>query len=154
MSAISIATTSERATQAFAAALAKQCRTGDCILLEGDLGAGKTTFARGFIGALYDGDDDIVSPTFTLVQQYGIIRHFDLYRLKSPDDLQEIGLSEALQDAITLIEWPALAADYIPASALTITIAFGKNTGERQWTLSGDATWHTRLAALEKANYT
>src|SRR5262249_10523588 len=126
MSAISAVATDISQTYAIAAAVAKQCRPGDCILLKGDLGAGKTTFARGFIQALNPSAGEVVSPTFTLVQTYPVgattLYHFDLYRLKSPSELAEIGLDEAFSSGISLIEWPELLQSRLPEDALNVTI--------------------------------
>lgn len=144
---------SEQATQSLAAALAAQCRAGDCLMLRGELGAGKTAFARGFIGAL--GGSDVVSPTFTLVQTYpvhgGTLWHFDLYRLKAPGEVSEIGLDEALQTGISLIEWPQLVEEQLPASALDISIAYGDTPDKRVITFSGrPGDWQSRIDAVHK----
>jgi len=144
---------SETATQVIAAALARQCKTGDCILLQGDLGAGKTAFARGFIQALSPESQEIVSPTFTLVQTYPArdttIWHFDLYRLKTPEEVTEIGLDEVLQSGITLIEWPELVEDSLPESSLTVRIRLGSQPEERQFEFAGLASiWKDRLSKL------
>jgi tRNA threonylcarbamoyladenosine biosynthesis protein TsaE len=138
-----------------AAKLARSCHAGDCIALRGDLGAGKTTFARGFIRALSPTSDEIVSPTFTLVQTYpahggDMIWHFDLYRLTQAAEAEEIGLHEALQEGITLIEWPELVAGTLPADTLDICLAMGNHPGQRTLTLAGlPAAWHDRLEALK-----
>ena len=94
-----------------AQALALGLKAGDCVALHGDLGAGKTTLARALIRA-FAGDDtvEVVSPTFSLVQTYdcgrGCIEHFDLYRLKGPEDVEEIGLGAEGASVIRIIEWP------------------------------------------------
>ena len=153
MSAIELQTGSEAQTALLAAALARLARPGDCLLLQGDLGAGKTAFARGFIQALV-GEEEVVSPTFTLVQRYdapgGAIHHFDLYRLRSAHELAEIGLDEALE-GITLIEWPQLASGHLPAAALSISITAGADEKNRRFHLSGaDNVWQQRLTELER----
>ncbi|MBY0463198.1 MAG: tRNA (adenosine(37)-N6)-threonylcarbamoyltransferase complex ATPase subunit type 1 TsaE [Alphaproteobacteria bacterium] len=90
-----------------------------CILLWGDMGAGKTTFSKAFIRYLLkDTKAEIPSPTFTLVQTYltdqGEIWHSDLYRLKNPEEILELGLLEALRTSICLIEWPERLQNYLP----------------------------------------
>ena len=117
---------SESDTLALGAALAAPARCGHVIALSGPLGAGKTTLARGFIQARGE-TEEVVSPTFTLVQVYETgetpIWHFDLYRLEKPEDVLELGLEEALAGAITLIEWPERLGSLLPASRLDVTLA-------------------------------
>lgn len=98
--------------QNYGAALAVSIKPGQVILLHGPLGAGKTTLVRGFLGAL-GFTDKVKSPTYTLVETYltsrFIVHHFDLYRLKSYQELLDIGIDDYLdQDAVCLIEWPEL----------------------------------------------
>ena len=99
----------ENATAALAARLAAVVRPGDIIALKGELGAGKTSFARAFIRAR-GGDETVPSPSFTLVQTYdlpgGTVWHFDLYRLRAAEEAWELGVEEAFHDGIALIEWP------------------------------------------------
>lgn len=149
MSGIEITAHTENETQKLAAALAAQCRMGDCILLKGDLGAGKTTFARGFIRALTHSSEEVVSPTFMLVQTYPGLWHFDLYRLKHESELQEIGLDEALSQGITLIEWPEIALSRLPADALAVTIHM-EQTGARRIHLQNTA-WESRLSCIKES---
>ncbi len=107
--------------------LAMALRPGDVLALSGDLGAGKTTLARGLIRALAgDPGLDVPSPTFTLVQSYDTrvpVHHFDLYRLSSPAELDELGLEEALSDGAALVEWPERAGGRLPASAVHVELA-------------------------------
>ncbi len=123
------------ATERLAARLAEEARPGDVIGLEGPLGAGKTAFARGFIGALL-GPLDVPSPTFTLVQIYegaaAPIWHFDLYRLTKPMEADELGLDDALAAGITLIEWPERLGDRMPPDRLTLRLDPGPNEGARR----------------------
>src|SRR5882672_4489738 len=97
----------EAATAAFAARISALAEIGDVIALRGNLGAGKTTFARAFIRARGCAEE-VPSPTFTLAQIYELasaaIWHFDLYRLESPEDAWELGIEEAFSDGISLIE--------------------------------------------------
>jgi len=101
-------------------------RPGDCLLLEGPVGAGKTHFARHLIWSLMQTPEDVPSPTFTLVQTYetsaGELWHADLYRLTALDEIEELGLADAFNDAICLIEWPELLGPLTPAMALTLNI--------------------------------
>lgn len=126
-----IALPDEAATQALGAALAGPARRGHVIALHGPLGAGKTTLARGLIRALAGNDEEVVSPTFTLVQAYDTatipIWHFDLYRLDKPEDAFELGLEEALAAAITVIEWPERLGTLIPANRLDVTLTASGN---------------------------
>jgi tRNA threonylcarbamoyladenosine biosynthesis protein TsaE len=114
------------ATEALAAAVAALARAGDAILLEGELGAGKTTFARAFLRAA-TGDPalEVPSPTFTLVQSYassiGVVHHFDLWRLDGPGGLVELGWEEAC-DGIVLLEWPDRLGPLRPSDALTVSL--------------------------------
>lgn len=113
------------ATERLGAALAPLCEAGDVIALNGGLGAGKTTLARGLITALCPGVREVTSPTYTLVQTYPApaftIWHFDLYRLERPDDLIELGFDDTA-DGLALIEWPANAGPHLPAWRLTLTL--------------------------------
>lgn len=122
----------ERLSERIALAVAP----GDAVLLEGDLGAGKTTFARALIGALSAGDaGDIPSPTFALVQTYDTTRipvaHYDLYRLTSPDELVELGTDGHLDVGIAIVEWPERAGGAFAASALRISFADGTAADRR-----------------------
>lgn len=148
-------TVNEPSMIALAASLARVCRHGDCLLLRGDLGAGKTAFCRGVIQALSPEATEIVSPTFTLVQTYPVneglmIWHYDLYRLKNAHEIEEIGLDEALQSGITLIEWPEVAQDRLPDHALEITIRMDQRPDERYITFFGiPSIWQERLDKMQ-----
>ena len=144
----------ENATAALAARLAALARPGDVIALKGELGAGKTSLARAFIQAR-GGDEDVPSPTFTLVQTYdlpgGAIWHFDLYRLRAAEDAWELGIEEAFDEGIALIEWPERLGGVLPARRLMVELAFAKEPSGRRATLSGVGDWAPRLAALAVA---
>jgi tRNA threonylcarbamoyl adenosine modification protein YjeE len=111
----------------FAADLARIALPGDCLALSGDLGAGKTSFARAFIRTLAgDAELDVPSPTFTLVQSYATglpVAHFDLYRIADPDEVAELGLDEALESGIALIEWPERAGTALPAGMIGLAFS-------------------------------
>ena len=117
----------EKATVRLGEDLAMALRAGDVLALSGDLGAGKTTLARGLIRAMADDERlDVPSPTFTLVQSYETrvpLNHFDLYRLTSPDDLDELGLDEMLAAGAALVEWPERAGDRLPQSTVSVELA-------------------------------
>jgi tRNA threonylcarbamoyladenosine biosynthesis protein TsaE len=119
MSTFSFSLPDETATEQLGATLAARLKPRDIVGLTGDLGAGKTTFARAVIRAATDNPDLIVpSPTFTLVEVYdtprGPIWHFDLYRLEAPEQVFELGWEEALADGISLIEWPDRLGGLLP----------------------------------------
>lgn len=117
----------EAATARLGEDLAMALRPGDAIALKGDLGAGKSTLARALIRALADDAGlEVPSPTFTLVQSYETripVHHFDLYRLASPDELDELGLDDALGQGAALVEWPERAGDRLPERALWVELA-------------------------------
>ncbi len=100
----------ETATARLGALIAAGLRAGDVVYLEGDLGAGKSSLARGLIRTLTTSDQDVPSPTFTLLQTYDTpafpLLHLDLYRLRSPEEAYELGLDEACPPAVLVIEWP------------------------------------------------
>jgi len=153
---ISVALPSATATSALARAFAPALSPGDTLLLSGELGSGKTHFARALIQARLDlahKTDDVPSPTYTLVQTYwdGVcdIWHADLYRLQGPQDAVELGLLDALGDCICLIEWPDRMAGLWPASALNIDLHYAGNGNARRadirWT---SPRWQSLLPDL------
>jgi tRNA threonylcarbamoyl adenosine modification protein YjeE len=117
----------EEATTLLGEDIAAALRPGDVVALKGDLGAGKTTLARALVRALAgDPGLDVPSPTFTLVQAYEArlpVAHFDLYRIASPAELDELGFAEAAGDGVVLVEWPEKASDRMPADAIVIELA-------------------------------
>lgn len=144
----------EAATQALGRQLAALARPGDVIALAGDLGTGKSTLARAFIRALTTAEEDVPSPTFTLVQTYdgttGEIWHLDLYRLERPDDALELGIEDAFATAITLIEWPERLEHLLPKDHLNLHLAGGATATARRATLSGGPRWTDRLTGWDR----
>ena len=132
----------EAATQALGRTLAASLRPGDAVCLTGPLGAGKSTLARALIRALTTPDEEVPSPTFTLVQFYETpafpLAHFDLYRLSDPDEAYEIGLDEALDNGVALIEWPQRLEGRLPATRLDIDIALDGDARRAVITRHGD----------------
>ncbi len=141
------------ATTRLGAALAPLLGVGDAVLLRGPLGMGKSTLARGLIRALTRPDEDVPSPTFTLVQFYEAeppVAHFDLYRLTRPQEAVEVGLDEALDRGAVLIEWPERLGDD-PAAGLGVeplTIDLAEHGEGRRATVSGAGGWKARLRDL------
>lgn len=117
----------EADTAALGVRLARLVRKGDCLLLEGPIGAGKSHLARAFIRERLGREEEVPSPSFTLVQVYdagGVeIWHADLYRLSHPDEVWELGLDEAFARAICLVEWPDRLGSHVPPGALHLRLA-------------------------------
>jgi tRNA threonylcarbamoyladenosine biosynthesis protein TsaE len=140
----------EADTVLLAQQIAPLLSAGDTLLLEGEIGAGKSTFARALIRARLGRMEDVPSPTFTLVQTYedpaGDIWHCDLYRLTHPDEALELGLAEAFETAICLIEWPDRLGNEAPQDALKLAFVAGQDAHDI--TVSGPSPWTERLRAI------
>ena len=141
------------ATAGLGARIAPLLAPGDAVLLYGPLGMGKSTLARGLIRALTRPDEDVPSPTFTLVQFYESeppVAHFDLYRLSRAEEAAEIGLDEAIDDGCVVIEWPERLGDdpgaWLGPDRLSVTLV---EDGEgRAATVSGVGAWEMKLKSL------
>src|SRR5215470_9146435 len=145
----------EEATCRLASDLAAILQPGDVVTLSGDLGAGKTTFARAVIRTLAgDASLDVPSPTFTLLQTYTLacrtVVHADLYRIGDPEELWELGLEEAAAGTVTLIEWPEVAAAVLPADRLDVgfILPVSGSTTARQIRLTAFGAFGPRLERL------
>ncbi len=122
----------------------------------GDLGAGKTVFARAFIRARAARAGrriaEVPSPTFTLVQTYDLggepVWHADLYRLADPSEVEELGLDEARAGGILLVEWPDRWGDGLPADALIVRLAVGNTPAGRAITLDAPCAWADRVQEI------
>jgi tRNA threonylcarbamoyladenosine biosynthesis protein TsaE len=138
------------ATAALGARLGAQLGAGDVVCLSGNLGAGKTTLARGVIACWTGKQEEAPSPTYTLVQAYegarGALWHVDLYRLKRPDDAWELGLEDAFATGATLIEWPERLEGQLPRDRLDVALA---TAGEgRRASLNAHGAWREKLATI------
>lgn len=109
-------------THTWAREFAKTLHAPQTVALHGDLGMGKSEIARTIIKTLRGSDTVVPSPTFTIVQNYDGISHFDLYRIGDVSELEEIGLKHAIDNDITLIEWPDVAKDILPKNTIHIYI--------------------------------
>jgi tRNA threonylcarbamoyladenosine biosynthesis protein TsaE len=136
------------ATEALGRALAPLLRAGDVVALFGDLGMGKTSFARGVLAALGLAEE-APSPTFAIVQPYAPpevtlpVGHVDLYRLDDPEDAEELGLDEMLEDGALLIEWPERLGDALWPQALRLAFEVDP-AGGRRLTWAAPAAWEGR----------
>src|SRR3569623_3759989 len=130
-------------TQALGARIAGGLTAGDLVALEGDLGAGKTTLARAILRSL-GVTEDVPSPTFTLVQLYETpdltVRHYDLYRIENANEIAELGIDEAVEDGVALVEWPERADGRLPGELLHVGLR-ATDANARTALLSGPAKW-------------
>jgi tRNA threonylcarbamoyladenosine biosynthesis protein TsaE len=138
----------QTATERLGRAAAARLRAGEAVCLYGPLGAGKSTLAQALVRALAGAHEEVPSPTFTLVQTYDgpdfPLAHFDLYRLKSPDEAYEIGLDEALDAGAVVIEWPERLEGALPTDRLDIRLEPGQSEGARIAHLQGFGVWTGR----------
>ena len=152
---LALTLTSPDETAVLATRIKDRLSPGDILLLNGVIGSGKTHFARSLIQAAMTDPEDVPSPTFTLVQQYdtelGEIWHADLYRLTAAEEVDELGLTEAFDTAICLIEWPDRLGSARPLSALTLDFRTAPDQGEDTrvvtvtWT---DPKWTEKLETI------
>lgn len=143
------------ATDRVGAALGRALVPGDAVLLEGPLGAGKSALARAAIRARAGAGTEVPSPTFTLVQIYeapdATLWHADLYRLGAPDEVIELGLDAAFEDAICLVEWPERLGPWRPDRALTLRLEMVAGAEGRQLHIAPEGCgWDGVIAALER----
>jgi tRNA threonylcarbamoyladenosine biosynthesis protein TsaE len=147
---------SEEETADLASKLAGSLRTGDVLCLSGDLGAGKSVFARALIREISGNHDlDVPSPTFTLVQTYSSdiceLWHFDLYRIKDSEEIYELGWEDAISEGISIIEWPEKLEFLAPDDRLDIVFSLSgdsDNDSMRIITLQPQGNWKDRKSLL------
>jgi tRNA threonylcarbamoyladenosine biosynthesis protein TsaE len=134
------------ATEAVGRRLASQLRAGDVVALFGELGAGKTTLARGILAGLGH-DGEVASPTFPIVIPYDTLRppawHVDLYRLEDPAEIEELALDEALEDGALIVEWPERMGAGLWPHSLRLTLS-REGEGARTLTAEVPAAWEAR----------
>jgi len=152
---ISVVTKSAEDTRELGAALSAVARSGDVVLLSGDLGAGKTTLVQGFARGL-GVTEAVVSPTFILVRTYKgrlTLVHADAYRMDNLQEVTDLDLPELLDDGgVALVEWGDVIAPVLPADFLEIRIEFGEGDDDRQIEIRVvGPTWAARGAALRTA---
>ena len=159
---LALGTSSAESTRDLAAALAGVCVVGDVLLLSGDLGAGKTTFAQGF-GRALGIDEPVTSPTFTLVRQYEMtpgatgvrtLLHADVYRLDSLGEIADLGLGQLVEDGgVALVEWGDAAEPVLGSGALTLKLEVDPDDdGRRHVTVTGTGdSWADRWDAMVAA---
>ena len=142
------------ATRSLAARVAGRLAPGSVVLLEGDLGAGKSELARAVIHTLAGERITVPSPTFTLLQSYALpsleVGHADLYRIADPSELAEIGLEECWRQGALLVEWPERAPWLWPAERLTVALSPMPDRGAeaRRVHVSGSGRWAALLPGL------
>ena len=140
-----------KATRNLANALAPLLRPGDVVTLEGSIGIGKTTFIRALLEAL-GCIEEVPSPTFNLLHTYELgsvtFWHFDLFRIERLSDVYELGIEDALENGICLIEWPKIMATLLPTERLELEFLYEEECSRRV-SLRGEETWKQRLRKVE-----
>ena len=136
-------------TEELASALKENLQNGDIILLKGEIGAGKSLFARSLIQSAMDQVEEVPSPTFTIVQTYetklGSIWHADLYRLTDQSEIFELGLIDAFVSEIVIVEWPERLGHLEPQDALTVEIIILENDKREVIFSTNSSMWKARL---------
>jgi tRNA threonylcarbamoyladenosine biosynthesis protein TsaE len=129
-----LTTKSAEATEAIGAAIGSQLRVGDLVVLSGDLGAGKTTFAKGLARAL-GVTEPVTSPTFTIVQEYDgrvPLAHVDVYRLDRIQELHDLGFEELLESRVTVVEWGEAIALVLPRDRIEVRLELGDDDEDQR----------------------
>jgi len=148
---IGIEIASEAETVALAKRLAPYLEPGDVVTLNGTLGAGKTAFARALIRSLCGAEVEVPSPTFNLLLTYdcpkGPVYHYDFYRLEDPEEVWELDIEDAYDQAITVMEWVQRLEELAPKDVLNVTLTIPKEGTdmERHIQIQGGDLWKGRL---------
>lgn len=142
-------------TKKLASKIASFCKKGDVILLNGTLGAGKTTFVQYFINSLLiKKEAEISSPTFNLVKSYETerfsINHLDLYRLKDSEELYELGIEDILHEGVSLVEWPELLEDFLDEDCNVLNVNIKLLEDCREFELLGQGDWVEKIEKIKK----
>jgi tRNA threonylcarbamoyladenosine biosynthesis protein TsaE len=149
-----VRSSSAEVTRELARAVGALLEPGDVVVLAGDLGSGKTTFAQGVAAGL-DVEEHVTSPSFTIVQEYHgrvPVAHVDVYRLDRFQELYDLGLDELLDERVTLVEWGDVVAPVLPASHVVVRLTLGDGDDDRIIEIEPYGPgWSTRLERLESA---
>ena len=148
---------SEKKTEELADKLIKKIKPGDVVFLHGEIGVGKTTFIKFFINGLRKINDleyiEVTSPTFNILNEYQInkikINHYDLFRLKSPSELDNLGLFVNNENSITLIEWPQIITEK-PKNLIELKFEYGKDHETRSVQIKGLSFWVPKWKDIKK----
>ncbi len=154
MEKLEIALIDLKDTEYYASVLAKIAEIGDIITFSGDLGVGKTSFIQSFVKSLssynkVEQEIEVTSPTFNLLHVYDLkkyeVWHFDLYRLKSKQEIYELGIEDAFNSGVSLIEWPEIIEGMLPKDRLEIKMSFREDYHSRLLTLIAYGKWKEKL---------
>lgn len=153
MTDFSVLSHSPDQTDALARALAAELTSGDVVLMEGALAAGKTHFVKAAVAAL-DGADEVTSPTFSIVNVYRTparsVLHIDAYRLSGPPEFRDLGLEEMIEDGVTLIEWgDRVAADFPQALTIRFELTGGADDARRLTFSAETSRWTPVIEKLK-----
>jgi tRNA threonylcarbamoyladenosine biosynthesis protein TsaE len=155
MTAFSFTTKSARESEAVGEAIASQLRVGDLVVLSGDLGAGKTTMAKGLARGL-GVTQPVTSPTFTIVQEYDgrvPVAHVDVYRLDFIQELHDLGFEELLESRVTIVEWGEAIALVLPRDRVDVRLAMHDEHDDHRVVevIASGGSWKPRVEALDAA---
>jgi tRNA threonylcarbamoyladenosine biosynthesis protein TsaE len=127
--------------------IAALANVGDIIFLRGELGSGKTSFAKYFINSISNHDQNVTSPTFNILQIYDCENfsawHYDFYRIETEEEIVNLGLDDAFANGVSIIEWPEKIQSFLPQASLEIHFSFTEKHNSRLLTISGNGKWTT-----------